>query len=108
MSKLEKFMKPWKRYVVDTITYIKPDFIMDVIDILNKYHENIKFTCAVERNGKISFLDVLLMGNNGKLETTVFCKKTSNNIYFHWRSFAPITWKKGTLRTLIRRAYTGR
>ena len=75
MSKLEKFMKPWKRHVVDTITYIKPDFIMDVIDILNKYHENIKFTCAVERNGKISFLDVLLMGNNGKLETTVFCKK---------------------------------
>ena len=44
---------------------------MDVIDILNKYHENIKFICAVERNGKISFLDVLLMGNNGKLETTV-------------------------------------
>ena len=24
----------------------------------------------------------------------------------HCRSFAPITWKKGTLNTLIRRAYT--
>ena len=35
MPKPEKLMKPWKRYVDDTITYIKPDFIMDVIDILN-------------------------------------------------------------------------
>ena len=25
--KLAKFMKPWKRYADDTITYIKPDFV---------------------------------------------------------------------------------
>ena len=38
MPELEKFMKPWKKYVGDTITYIKPDFITDVI---YKFHENI-------------------------------------------------------------------
>ena len=38
MPKLEKFMKAWKRYVDGTITYIKPDFIADVVNILNKYH----------------------------------------------------------------------
>ena len=54
---------------------------------------------------KISFLDVLLMRCNGKLETTIFCKETKNDIYLHWRSFAPMTWKKSTLRTLIRQAY---
>ena len=53
MPKLEKIMKPWKRYADDTITYIKPDFITDVIDILNKFHENIKFTYEVKHNGKI-------------------------------------------------------
>ena len=106
MPELEKFMKPWKIYVDDTITYIKPDFIMDVTDILNKFHENIKFTYEVEHNCKISFFDVLLMRSNGNLETTVFRKETNNDIYLHWRSFAPTTWKKGTLRTLIRRAYT--
>ena len=58
------------RYI-DTITYIKPDFITDVIDILNKFHQNIKFTNEVKHNGKISFLDVLLMRFNGKLETFV-------------------------------------
>ena len=81
MPKLEKFMKPWKRYVDDPITYIKPEFITDVIDILNKFYEIIKFTYEVEHNGKISFLDVLLMRNNGQFETTVFRKQTDNSIF---------------------------
>ena len=58
MPELEKFMKPWKRYADDTITYIKSYFITNVINILNKFHQNIKFTSEVEHNGKISFLDV--------------------------------------------------
>ena len=65
-----------------------------------------KFTYEVEHNGKISLLDDLLMRINEKLETTVFSKETNNDVYLHWRSFAPITWKKGTLRTLDRQAYT--
>ena len=106
IPELEKFMKPLKRYVNDTITYIKPDLITDVIDILNRFHQNIKFTYEVEHNRKISFLVVLLMRYTGKLETTVFRKETNSDIYLHWRSFASMTWKKGTLRTSIRRAYT--
>ena len=43
---------------------------------------------------------------NGKLETTIFCKETNNDIYLHWRFFAPMTWNKDTLRALIRRTYT--
>lgn len=58
MPELEKFMKPWKRSIDYTITYIKPDVITHVINILNKFHENIKFTYEVEHYGKISFLDV--------------------------------------------------
>ena len=60
----------------------------------------------VEHNGKILFLDVLIIRCNGKLNTIVFHKETNNDIYLHWKSFASVTWKKGTLRTLIRRAYT--
>ena len=86
MLELDKFMKPWKRYADDAITYIKLDFITNVIDILNKFHENIKFTYEVEHNGKISFLDVLLMRSNGKL-LEVFC---------------PYYMEKSTLRTLVR------
>ena len=73
---------------------------------MNKFHENIKFTCEVEHNGKLSFLNVSLIKRNGKLETTVFRKETDNDIYLHWRCFAPIILKKDTLRILVRRAYT--
>ena len=68
-------MKPCKRYVDDAITYIKPDFITNNIDILNKFHQNIKFTYEVQHNGKIPFLAVLSMRCNGKLETTLFRKQ---------------------------------
>ena len=51
MPKLEKFMKPRKRYADDTITYVEPDFITGVINILNKFYKNIKFTFKVEHNG---------------------------------------------------------
>ena len=61
MPELEKFMKPCKRYVDGSITYLKPDFISNVFDILNKFNQNIKFTYEVEHNGKMSFLGVLLM-----------------------------------------------
>ena len=71
-------MKPWKRYVDDTITYIKTDSIMHVLDILNS--QNIKFTYELESNGKI-FLDALLMRIGSNLETRVFHKKTNNDIY---------------------------
>ena len=92
MPELEKFMKSLKRYVNDTIICIKPDFIKpNVIDILNRFHQNIKFTYEVEYNRKISFLVVLLMRCNGKLETTVLRKETNNDIYLHWRSFASMT-----------------
>ena len=43
MPELQKFIKPWNRYVDDTINYIKPDLITAVIDILNKFTQNIKF-----------------------------------------------------------------
>ena len=43
MPELQKFIKPWNRYVDYTINYIKPDLITTVIDILNKFTQNIKF-----------------------------------------------------------------
>ena len=53
MLELEKFMKPWKRCVNNTTTFIKPDFITDVIKSLTKFQERTKFTYKEEHNGKI-------------------------------------------------------
>ena len=105
LPKLSSYMTSWKRYVDDTFAYVKPDAIDHVLSILNSFHENISFTYEQEINGKISFLDIFILRNGNRFATTVHRKSTHYNIYLHWESFAPNTWKRGTLRTLVLRAH---
>ncbi|XP_066933971.1 uncharacterized protein [Clytia hemisphaerica] len=42
----------------------------------------------------------------GTIDTTVYRKETNTDLYINWHSFAPETWKKGTLKNLIKRAFT--
>ena len=51
------------------------------------------------------FIDVLFIRNGTQLDTTVYQKDTHNDLYLYWDAFAPVTWKLGTLRTLVNRAY---
>ena len=64
----------------------------------------IQFKFESENKGTLPFLDVLLCRNGRELTTTVYRKKTNNDIYSNWNTFAPITWKRGTLRALVHRA----
>ena len=70
----------WRRYVDDTICYIKHDSIDYVLSKLNSFHKNMQFTIEVEKEGRISFLDVLMIRDKNNIETTVHCKSTNNNI----------------------------
>ena len=54
----------WKRYVDDTICFIKLTSINKVIETFNSYHKNIKFTIEIETESKILFSDILLIRNN--------------------------------------------
>ena len=105
LPKLYSYMTSWKHYMGDTIAYVKPDAIDHVLSILNSFQENISFTYEQEINEKISFLDILILRSGNSFETRVHRKSTHNNIYLHWESFAPDTWKRGTLRTLVLRAH---
>ena len=102
---LREHMRPWKRYVDDTIPYINEESIERVLSKLNGYHDNIEFTYEIENDGKLPFLDVLVIRKDYEVETTVYRKNTNNDIYLHWQSFSPTTWKRGTLQTLVSRAF---
>ena len=58
-----------------------------------------------ENNFMLSFLDVLIVRRHDKFDTAVFRKETNTDIYLHWDSFAPLSWKKGTLTVLVARAF---
>ena len=79
-------------YVDDTFTFVKEESITFVLEQVNSYQPNLKFTCELENVGKLSFLDVLVIRqSNNKFETTVYCKNTNTDIYLNWLSHAPNT-----------------
>ena len=100
-----QYIKFWRRYIDDTISYNKIGSIKHILSLLNSFDENIQFTFESENKGTLPFLDVLLCRNGRELITTVYRKKTNNDIYLNWNAFAPVSWKRGTLRTLVQRAY---
>ena len=79
---------PWKRYVDDTISYIKEESIEHVLAKLNAYHDNIEFTYETENEFKLPFLDVLVIRKDYEAETTVYRKSTNNHINLDWQSFS--------------------
>ena len=104
VPKLSTHMTEWKRYVDDTIAYIKPSYIDYVLSILNSFHKNMKFTFEEEKD-KISFLDVLILRNGSSIETTVYRKFAHNDVYIHSDSFSTNSRKVGTMKTLLLRAF---
>ena len=105
LPELTDYIQFWKGYVDDTICFIKVGSINYVLSLLNSFNVNIKFTCELEHEGKLSFLDVLLCRKGKKIHTTVYRKATNNDVYLNWNAFAPISWKRSTLKTLIERDF---
>ena len=81
LPKLFSYITSWKCYVDDTIAYVKIDAIDQVLSILNLFHETISFTYEQEINGKISFLDILILSNGNIFEITVHGKSTHQDLF---------------------------
>ena len=105
VPKLNSHLRFWKRYVDDTLTIVKEGSINHVLQQLNSFHPNTQFTFEIESSGRIPFLDILIIRKKSSIETTVYRKCTDTGIYLNWFSFAPNTWKRGTLKKLVFRAY---
>ena len=104
--KLQPIMPMWRRYVDDTFTFVKKNCSTKVIQEINSFHPNLKFTHEIEKDGRIAFLDVFLSrSEQGNIDTSVYRKPTNNSIYIHWNAYGPRQWKIGTLSGIIRRAY---
>ena len=83
----------------------RSEYIDNKLLALNSFHKNIKFTTEIEKDNTIFFLHILIITKFGKIEITVYRKKTNTDLYMNWYSFAPKRWKWGTLKTLVRRAH---
>ena len=80
VPKLKQHIKRWRRYVDDTFVYVKN---CSIEYVLEKFHPNIKVTYEKEVNNSLLFLDVLFLRNSDHIHTTVYRKKTTNDLYLH-------------------------
>ena len=46
-----------------------------------------------------------LICSKSYITTTGYQKSICNDIYQNWNAFAPATWKRGSLKILVERAY---
>ena len=58
---LSSKLSSWRRFIDDSICFVKKHSIKFVLDILNNFHKNIKFIFEDEIDRKIQFLDALLV-----------------------------------------------
>ena len=59
ISTLPKDVSLWKRYVDDTICFVNSNCINHVLELLNSFHSNIKFTIEIEKKNCIFFRHII-------------------------------------------------
>ena len=89
----------YDRYVDDIFTKKSKNESDELLESMNCYHENIKFT--VEEN-PTHFLDTELHFTENSFSTSVFRKP--GKLPVHWSSQVPRNWKKNAILTSLHRA----
>ena len=105
LPELTECVKYWERYADDTISFVKLGTVNCIITKSNSFDNNIQFTSEEGDKGTLPFLDVLIQKKGNSVVTSIFRKPTNTDIYLNWNAFAPNTWIRGTLKTLLERVY---
>ena len=71
------------------------------LNYLNSKHPNIKFTCELEQEGHLSFLDVNISRGKGSFITSVYRKPTYTGLTTKYDSFIPPKFKENLVAILI-------
>lgn len=69
----------WRRYVDDVFAIVKKNDLESTLETLNGIHKDIRFTYEVEKEGRLPFLDILLVRTQRTLELEIYRKTTNTN-----------------------------
>lgn len=92
------------RYVDDCITAIPREKVNEMQCELNNFHPQIQFTCEVEQNQQLNFLELTLHRIKNCIETSWYTKDTWSGRYLHFESTHNISQKKNIIANLADRA----
>jgi hypothetical protein len=110
MSKFEIEMKEenitpriWIRYVDDVLAVVKKDKVDQILNSINSRHPSIKFSCELEKEKSLPFLDLMLKRKNNKIEFEIFHKPTSTTRYITSDSHSPHQHKVAAFHSMVHR-----
>ena len=99
--------KIYHRYIDDCfLGFDRKEQVEKFLTYLNQQHPAIKFTCEVESNNTLNFLDLSIEHHQGKFQTSTYRKPTYIGLGTNYTSFVPHKSKLNAIRTLLHRAYT--
>ena len=97
--------KIYFRYMDDVLCSIHRDCIDDHLKLINNLHTSLKFTCEIENNGKLPFLDVTICNDRGILSSHWYRKPTDTGLTLNFHALAPLKYKKSVVISFVHRIY---
>ncbi|XP_050518071.1 uncharacterized protein LOC126892549 [Diabrotica virgifera virgifera] len=107
ISKLD-FQVPFvKRYVDDLILATPPDKIQSTLSVFNSIDTHLQFTCELEVENSIPFLDMrIIRTRDNTLGTTWYRKEMASNRFLNYHSAHPMRYKHNLVQALSLRVHT--
>ncbi|RLU25472.1 hypothetical protein DMN91_001628 [Ooceraea biroi] len=97
IESLDFKVQTFYRYVDDVFTILPKNKIQYVMNIFNSYYPRLQFTCELENNNSMSFLDTIVIRVNNKLITNWYRKPTFSGRYVNYFSSHPLKHKIGVI-----------
>ncbi|XP_055838218.1 uncharacterized protein LOC129906454 [Episyrphus balteatus] len=89
IEKLVSKPKIITKYVDDLFAIVKSDCVSITVEALNSFHRKIQFTVEAEKEGRLAYLDVQAVRDNGKIIFDWFKKPTSSGRLINFHSKQP-------------------
>ncbi|XP_069169309.1 uncharacterized protein [Procambarus clarkii] len=91
------------RYVDDIFMQVPDVRHLQQLKEAVKQNSVLRFTCEIENDGKLPFLDVTVMERNGGFHTAVFTNEVNIGIYLSANSECPVRNKRSVVNAYIDR-----
>ena len=93
------------RYMDDILCNIKPDDVQERLGMINSLHPKLAFTFETETESSISFLDMIIHNDGGKLSSSWFRKPTDTGLTLNFHALSPIKYKRSVVISFVHRIY---
>lgn len=103
LNKMKTKPKILTKYVDDLFAIVRKDTIESVMTTLNAFHKNIQFTMEEEINGKLPYLDAVVIRQGNRLNFNWYQKPTASGRLINFNSKHPRRTIVNTATNFIRR-----